>query len=86
MPQESLQLFKEVHERVQRKDSCEQAEHPLPVSEEDELPQLPPNPIYWFGGVVWGEAEDQLPRFLADGVWHGETLTFKAEKKLAAAN
>jgi 5-methylcytosine-specific restriction protein B len=68
-PQESLRLFKEVHEGFQRKDSHERTEGTLPVSEQDDLPQLPRNPIYWFGGAVWGEPKDQLPRFLAEEVW-----------------
>jgi len=68
-PQESLRLFKEVHEGFQRKDSHEGTEDSLPVSEQDDLPQLPPDPIYWFGGAVWGEPKDQLPRFLAEEVW-----------------
>jgi 5-methylcytosine-specific restriction protein B len=67
--QEGLQLFKEVHERFQRKDSHEKSEEPLPVSEEDNLPQLPSDPIYWFGGAVWEGTEDQLTRFLAEGIW-----------------
>jgi 5-methylcytosine-specific restriction enzyme B len=24
---------------------------------------------YWFVGAVWGRAEDQMPRFLSEGVW-----------------
>lgn len=37
--------------------------------EADELPTLAPTDVYWFLGASFGRTEDQVDRFLRDGIW-----------------
>ena len=47
----------------------------IPIDEEDAEPPEEPGdededgPSYWFVGALWSGTEDQLPRFLHEGIW-----------------
>lgn len=39
------------------------------VEDEQDVPQALEGVQYWFVGAVWGQVDDQLPRFLQEGIW-----------------
>lgn len=66
-PEKARELALRIHDETTRTDSVsneDEAEAPGAPNEEDE------GVAYWFAGASWnGSTEDQLPRFLKEGIW-----------------
>src|SRR5260370_177791 len=65
-PEETWALYVRVRDANRSVISGDDEDIPAPGStdadEENEV-------SYWFGGAVWDKTDDQMPRFLAEGIW-----------------
>jgi 5-methylcytosine-specific restriction protein B len=64
-PEETWALYVRVRDANRPGVTTDEEKMPAPdATEEDEDGEA-----YWFAGAVWNKTEDQMPRFIADGIW-----------------
>jgi 5-methylcytosine-specific restriction protein B len=64
-PDETLALYTRVRDANRPGSTLEEEQTPAPdAAEEGEDSET-----YWFAGALWDKSDDQMPRFLAEGIW-----------------
>lgn len=64
-PEETWAVFVRVRDSNRPEVAMDEERIPAPGSSEEG----DDDESYWFAGAVWDKADDQLPRFLAEGIW-----------------
>ena len=90
-PEDSLKLFKDVRKKEGYGTVVDDEAPPDAPSPGDEDLFADPNRQFWFGGALWNGKDDQLDRFLAEGIWQNRIqdkfaaliLTMKPGDKIA---
>lgn len=90
-PEGSLKLFKDVRRKEGYGTVTDEEAPPETAPSADSDLFSDPQRQFWFAGAVWNGTEDQLDRFLAEGIWQNGThdkfgaliLTMKPGDKIA---
>jgi len=70
-PEETWNLYVRIRDANRSSAAKDEDDTPAPNTSDDGEDEV----AYWFAGTVWGHVDDQLPRFLAEGIWenaHGD--------------
>ena len=64
-PEETLALYVRVRDANRLGNTAGEEQTPAPDTEEE----AEDGETYWFAGAVWDKTDDQMPNFLAEGIW-----------------
>ncbi|HUS04812.1 MAG TPA: winged helix-turn-helix domain-containing protein, partial [Bryobacteraceae bacterium] len=64
-PEEARTLYGRVREANRQGAALDEEKIPAPDTGEDEEDEE----TYWFAGSLWNKTDDQMPRFIAEGIW-----------------
>jgi 5-methylcytosine-specific restriction protein B len=64
-PEETWALYVRIRDATRMSAPRDDHDIPAPESADDE----DDGASYWFAGTVWDKTDDQMPRFLAEGIW-----------------